>query len=44
MKAVPYIVLAISVLPFAMIIVFIWIGLLDHEKEKKAKEKKELNN
>jgi len=38
MKAVPYIVLAISLIPFAMVITFIWIVLLDYEKEKKAKK------
>jgi hypothetical protein len=38
MKAVPYIVLFISFIPFFMIITFIWVALADYEKEKKAKE------
>jgi hypothetical protein len=38
MKAVPYIVMVISFLPFVMIVAFVWIGLSDYEKEKKAKE------
>jgi hypothetical protein len=42
MKAVPYIVLFVSFIPFYMVITFIWVALTDYEKEKKAKEE-ELN-
>lgn len=38
MKAIPYVVMAISFLPFLMVIVFVWIALADNEAEKKAKK------